>query len=135
MCDECLATNPANIGGNGYLSYMNFSRDAGWRETLIDNDSYLLETPFDHLSAFLQVEGHCKDLCWRDFAHLDPLGLGRDLGPALIKSMHLRKELGDGDLEAQLRRLWGEFQQDRRDRGRCRIAGCLTPSNTGMDNM
>lgn len=135
MCDECSATNPANIGGDGVLNYCNFSKAAGWRDTLTDNETYLLETPYKNLSAFLQVEGHRKEMCWRDFAHLDPLGLGRDLGGALIKSMHLRGELGDGNLEAQLRRLWGELQEDRRSCGHSRIAGLLTPALVGMDNM
>ena len=101
MCDGCGATNPANIGGAGYFNYMNFAKDAGWRGSLIDDEKYRLETPPEQLSAFVTIEGHSKDLCWLDFAHLDPLGLGRDLGGALLKSMHLRGELGEGDTKPQ----------------------------------
>ena len=64
----------------------------------IDNERYLSETPAHQLSAFMKMEGHCKDLCWLDFAHIDMLGLGRDLGGALLKSLHLRHELGDGEI-------------------------------------
>jgi len=135
MCDECWATNPLCKNGNGKLNYMNFAKDAEWTNTLIDNDTYLDECPYEHLSPFLQLEGHCKEICWRDFAHLDPLGLGRDLGGALIKSMYLREELTGATMDKQLRALWEEFNDGRRARGKTKASGYLSAAGVGMDNM
>ena len=148
MCDECCATNPTCIRGSGPFNYMNFARDAGWTNTLIDNDIYMDECPYEHLSPFMQIEGHCKELCWRDFAHLDPLGLGRDLGAALIKSMYLRKELSCQPastkactcqpactLDAKLRALWSEFNLDRKKHGKSKASGYFSAAGVGMDNM
>ena len=134
MCDECKATNPACINGAGEFSYMDFTYNAGWRDTLISNRTYVAEYAAT-LSPFMQIEGHIKELCWRDWAHLDPLGFGRDLGGALLKSMHLRNEMGEGSVADQLRRIKGEMNEYRKKNGRKRIPGSLTPANTGLDNM
>ena len=88
---------------------------------MIDDARYMDECPYEHFSPFMQIEGHRKELCWGDFAHLDPLGLGRDLGAALIKSMLLRGELGEGSLDAQLRAAWFEFNDDRKRRGKTNL--------------
>ena len=97
MCDECKATNPTCINGAGEFNYMDFTYNAGWRATVIGNKQYLEESA-GVLSPFTQIEGHIKELCWRDWAHLDPLGFGRDLGAGLFKSMHIRQEMGEGTL-------------------------------------
>ena len=135
MCDQCWATNPVCKNGNGKFNYMNFRKDAEWYNTLVDNDKYLDECPYEHLSPFLQLEGHCKEMCWSDWAHLDPLGLGRDLGAALIKSMYTRNELTEGTMDEQLRALWDEFNRDRKTRGKSVVAGYFSAAGVGMDNM
>jgi len=123
---------------------MNFSKEAGWRNTLIDNEQYMDECDYEHLSPFMQIEGHRKELAWRDFAHIDPLGLGRDLGGALLKSMRLRNELGkicevelgkDGTLDDQLRAVWQALNDDRKRRGKGKVSGYFTAAGVGMDNM
>ena len=113
---------------------MDFTPDAKWRSTVLSNSQYLKESSHS-LSPFCKIEGHRKELCWRDWAHLDPLGFGRDLGAGLLKSMVLRKEIGEGTVAEQLRTILGEMNEFRKKNGKQRISGVLTPANTGMDNM
>ena len=88
---------------------MDFTDTAGWKQTIQDHDSYMESE--DQLSPFSIIPGWRKELCYRDFAHMDLLGYGRDLGGGMIKSMHIRKELGNGPLDEQLRGLWGEINE------------------------
>ena len=93
MCDSCFATNPTARGCTdaGPNTYMDFTWGARWRDTVVDHEKYMKE-PND-VSPFHVIEGWRKEMTFRDFAHMDNLGYGRDLGGACIKSMLKRKEL------------------------------------------
>ena len=135
MCDSCMATNPQYKGDHAYklLTFADFRPEAPWRDTLVSDDQYITET--DILSSLAPVPGFKKSLCLRDWAHMDSLGFGRDLGGGLIKSFHKCGELGCGDLDAQLRNLWVDVRHDRKENKKTALAGYFTRANTGMDNL
>ena len=118
MCDGCMASNPCSKGNAdvGPNTFINFNDDAPWKNTLVSHEEYMeQEVP----SAFSCIPGWRLEMVFRDFAHMDLLGYGRDLGGALIKTMVHRNELKPGgELDWQLRELWGEFQKDRKIEGR-----------------
>ena len=134
-CDDCMATNPACrlSEEQKLLTYMNFSPEAPWRATTLTHEAYMASD--EDKSPFSMIDGWRKESSWRDWAHTMHLGCERDLGAALIKPMHLRKELPGGDLPMQLRQLWSDFNEYRRSIGKRKIAGGLTPASLGLDNM
>ena len=89
------------------MTYMNFSPEAGWRGTIQTHEQYIANET--ELSPFHILPGWRKEMVLRDWAHLQPIGFGRDLGGGLIKSMFKRGELGAGPLDAQLRGLFAEM--------------------------
>ena len=135
MCDSCLATNPQYKGDAVYKArtFCDFRREAGWRDTLIDDDQYAAKEM--EPSPMAVITGWRKSLVLRDWAHMDNLGFGRDLGGGLIKSFHKRGELLGGDIDSQLRWLWGEIQKLRKNNKQTRIGGHFTPALVGLDNM
>ena len=84
ICDGCLARNPACINCNE-LTFMNFAEDAPWRATVLDHQTYMAQE--EVISPFAIVDGFNYEMCFRDWAHMDALGYGRDFGGATIKSM------------------------------------------------
>lgn len=136
MCDSCLATNPQYSSDDPTYaprSYANFRMDAGWRSTLETHDMYMANTK--KLSPMCIIPGWRKELVLRDIAHMDEMGFGRDLGAGIIKSLHKRKELGTGSLDEQLQHMIQELQAERKARGLPKLAGTLTKSMLGLDNM
>jgi len=137
MCDSCFATNPTARGVTdaGPNTYMDFTWGARWRDTVVDHEKYMQD--INDVSPFHVIEGWRKEMTFRDFAHMDHLGYGRDLGGACLKSMLKRKELEpiDGPLDVKLRILWGELQASRKANGLPRVAGYLSPAGCGLDNM
>ena len=87
MCDSCHATNPQCADINADLTYINFSVAAAWKHTIVTHEKYMEE---DCVSPWAVLPGWRKESVWRDLAHIDFLGLGRDLGAGIIKSMFLR---------------------------------------------
>ena len=137
MYDSCSATNPVSKGCTdaGTHTYVDFTWNAGWRDTVVDHEKYMQEE--SDLFPFHVIVGRRKEMTFRDFAHMDALGYGRDLGGGNIKSMFKRKELEpiDAPLDVQLRTLWGELQDTRKDNGLPRVAGYRSPAGCGLDNM
>jgi len=131
ICDGCDAQNPALKNVDPTLSYCDFTARARWRETVLSHDQYMAG---DNVSPFACIPGFRKELALRDFAHMDLLGYGRDLGAALTKSLHLRHELGEGLLDEQLRGLWGDLNDPENRTGR-KVSGYLNAASVGMDNM
>ena len=87
LCVFCSATNPVSKGCTdaGPHTYMDFTWNAGWRDTVVDHEKYMQGE--SDLFPFHVIEGWRKEMTFRDFAHMDNLGYGRDLGGANIKSM------------------------------------------------
>ena len=133
MCDGCKAENPACKRTDPRFHYSNFGAGAGWVETVQSHEDYMRDETI--VSPFMMVPGIRKETILRDWAHLDPLGFGRDLGGGLLKSFYIRGELGHGPLDELSRGVWGELQTDRKAANKKRVAGSLTPSSTGLDNM
>ena len=84
ICDGCLARNQACINCNE-LTFMNFAEDAPWRAIVLDHQTYM--TQEEVISPFAIVDGFNYEMCFRDWAHMDSFGYGRDFGGATIKSM------------------------------------------------
>ena len=127
VCDSCDAQNPTCEHFEPDLSYTNFGIDAMWRDTIITHDEYMLRD--NDVSPFSVIEGWRKEMVLRDWLHLDPLGVGRDVGGSLIKSFYKRGELGPGTIDEQLRVLWGEITAEEK------VSGYLTPAGCGLDNL
>ena len=87
MCDGCYARNPA-CKNCGDMTYLSFGDDAKWRPTVITHEQYMEESIASGLlSPFAKIDGFNYELLFRDWAHMVPLGIGRDFGGASIKSM------------------------------------------------
>lgn len=137
MCDSCRATNPACRSGNRSLTYMDFSPEAPWTATAIDHDAYMEEEcrPNGRLSPMASIPGFRKELVFRDLAHIDFLGFGRDLGGSLCKSFWYEGTLGEGSLDSQLAGIMTELNAERKLNGLPKLSGYLSASAVGMDNL
>ena len=109
MCDSCFAENPSCTNIDQDMTYINFEDDAPWVGTIQTHEQYMANEPV--VSPFSNLHGWRKEMLWRDWAHLNGMGFGRDLGGAFAKSMVLRGELEGADLESKLRWLSGEVQE------------------------
>ena len=66
------------MSGPESMSYKNFSDDAVWPRTFIDNKTYCSMTSEEDKTPWLQVPGFCLESVTFDFLHNCYLGVGRD---------------------------------------------------------
>lgn len=112
-CDECLGTQPfASVLENPTLRALlitDVSENALRRLTKIDHECYMAHT--DYVSPWLAIPGARKERLLWDWMHLGPIGFLRDFCGSMCISFLQEKDLGEGEPDTCLSRLWTEFRQ------------------------
>ena len=103
ICESCMATQNFKHS-EPLLSYGNLHKSAPWRMSRISHRTYLLTEPM--LSPWTQVDGFHLDMVWRDFMHVFYLGVGQDLGGAVIYDLVVEGDLRHAEPRLGLKLLY-----------------------------
>ncbi|CAE7838956.1 unnamed protein product [Symbiodinium necroappetens] len=120
ICEHCPACK-----SNNAFNYRNFSPDAAYLDVSFTHAQYLVMTPPEFHSSWLNVPGWTKDRNLEDLLHVLHQGVACFVVPGLVCA-HVEAKLGDGirlqDLGFELEnRVWKHYKAWCR---RTKVAGC-----------
>lgn len=86
VCDQCDAIKPFAATSSDLLRYIytDFRLDAPWTTTIRDHQTYLDQTPADHVTPWVEVPGFTITRVKWDSAHTILLGVGKDLAASFL---------------------------------------------------
>ena len=77
ICMSCFACKPS-VNTCTALIYGNFRKDAPWRGTQLNNESFELYWDASERGPVFQIRGHCHEMSYWDWMHVVALGILRD---------------------------------------------------------
>ena len=82
VCEECFASKRIEE-----FNAFDHSTNARWRDTLVDHEKYLLQTPPPFQSPWLRHPGWSLDRNVRDLMHNVFIGTGNDICASIVKEL------------------------------------------------
>ena len=108
ICECCDAVQWKSVRTDLTNLYTDFTALAPHMSTMIDHETYVRTTPAS-LSPWVQIEGSRLELWFYDAAHIDLLGIGKDLGGSTIIDFLEEGSLGHGVNDELLNHLLDEL--------------------------
>ena len=110
VCESCDAVQWKSVHTDLTNLFTDFTALAPHLGTKIDHETYVRTNPAS-LSPWVQIEGSRLELWFFDAAHIDLLGIGKDLGGSTIIEFLEEGSLGHGEKDELLQHLQDECKE------------------------